>query len=523
MALGKSQPDRGFQSPADILGDRLEGIYRLFADHGDRLFPDDYFSDLYKRSVKGRPTVPARVLATVMVLQSHEGLSDPEAVDRLVRDLAWQAACGVPVGAAGFDPTVLVKMRNRLRNSDRPKRFIEDSVVVARQSGVMSDRARVFDSTPVFDAVATQDTVTQLRAVIRKLLRLLDNTDAVLAASVRSVLERDDDYVAPGKAVCDWTDPDAREALVDDLVADVMAAVAVFDGRQVPVGLREHLEFMVEVCGQDVAEGDDGVFRIVKGVAKNRVISTVDPQARHGRKSSNRHFDGYKAHIVSDPDGEIIEDVVVTAANVADAEPVEDLVADWVGRPNKPTLYGDAAYGGADTLEWFQDHGFGFVIKVPSPSRREGKWSKADFGVDTDEGTVTCPAGITVAIRYGADGSGAAAFGSHCDACALRPKCTSSSRGRAVKIHRREDILQTERCKQSTDDHWGADYRGTRPKVERKIGHLIRRPWGGRNARMRGAARIAGDLYTRAAAVNLARLATLGLDYSHTQWETAPP
>jgi hypothetical protein len=501
----------------------LEGVYRFLADFGDRLFPDDYFSDLYKRSTKGRPTVPARVLATVMILQSHEGLSDPEAVDRLVRDLAWQAACGAPVATVGFDPTVLVKTRIRLRKSERPKRLLQDTVAVARSSGVMSDRARVFDSTPVFDAVATQDTVTQLRAVIRKLLRLLDHSDPEMAAAVRSVLGRDDDYAQPGKPVCDWNDSDARDRLVDELVADVMAAVAVFDGEQAPVGVGEHLEFMVELCGQDVAEGDDGVFRIVKGVAKDRVISTVDRQARHGHKSSNRRFDGYKAHIVEDPDGEIIEDVTVTPANAPDAEPVADLVDQWQDRPHKPTLYGDAAYGGADTLEWFEDRGFGFVIKVPTPTRRNGRWSKADFGVDTDEATVTCPTGVTVAIRFRADRSGTAHFGHHCDECPLRSKCTTAEGGRTISIHRREDLLQTERWKQGTDPDWAADYTGTRPKVERKIGHMVRKPWGGRRARMRGAARIAGDIVVRAAAINLARLANIGLSHTEAGWQAIPP
>jgi hypothetical protein len=75
------------------------------------MFPDGYFGDLYTGSVKGRPTVPARVIATVMLLQSFEGLSDREACDRLEVDLRWQAAAGVDVGGAAFHPTALVGMR----------------------------------------------------------------------------------------------------------------------------------------------------------------------------------------------------------------------------------------------------------------------------------------------------------------------------------------------------------------------------------------------------------------------------
>ena len=140
----------------------MRGIYRLLADYGGRIFGDDYFADLYKDSVKGRPTVPARVLATVMILQAHEGLSDREACDRLERDLAWQAACGVHTAPAAFHPTVLVGLRNRLRASGRPRRLFVDIRAMAVESGLLGGRARVLDSTPIYDSVATQDTVTQL-------------------------------------------------------------------------------------------------------------------------------------------------------------------------------------------------------------------------------------------------------------------------------------------------------------------------------------------------------------------------
>jgi len=138
------------------------------------MFPHDYFADCYKDSARGRPTVPARVLATVMILQAHEGLSDPEACDRLERDLAWQAAAGVHTGYEAFHSTVLVGQRNRLRASARPRRLFEDTKAAATEAGVMGKRVRVLDSTPIYDSVATQDTVTQLRSAIRKLLRCLD-------------------------------------------------------------------------------------------------------------------------------------------------------------------------------------------------------------------------------------------------------------------------------------------------------------------------------------------------------------
>ena len=142
----------------------LSGMWEArHAEHGDQLFGDDYFADLFTCSRLGRPTVAARVVATVMLLQAFEGLSDWEACDRLAFDLRWKAAAGLAVGSGSFHPTVLVGMRNRLRGSDRPRRLFEDVNATARAAGLLSGRRRVLDSTPLLDAVATQDTVTQLR------------------------------------------------------------------------------------------------------------------------------------------------------------------------------------------------------------------------------------------------------------------------------------------------------------------------------------------------------------------------
>lgn len=260
--------------------------------------------------------MPARVLATVMVLQAHEGLSDQEACDRLERDLAWQAAAGVEAATVSFHPTTLVGLRNRLRASGRPRRLFDDTKAAAGEAGVMGNRVRVLDSTPIYDSVATQDTVTQLRSAIRKLLRALDRDYPLLAAKVRAVLARDDDYAGPGKPACDWDDPAAREALIDALVRDCGAALAASDGEELEGPAAGAVELLAVVAGQDVEAGDDGVFRIARRVAADRVISTVDAEARHGHKSHDRRFDGYKAHLSVDPDSELIDEVIVTAGNV---------------------------------------------------------------------------------------------------------------------------------------------------------------------------------------------------------------
>jgi IS5 family transposase len=524
MALGSSDKQRRFDDPASVLGDRLVpgSLYRLLSDHGDRLFDDDYFADLYTESPKGRPTIPARVLATVMLLQSFEGLSDREATDRLGADLRWQAAAGVGVGAEPFHATVLVGLRNRLRASTRPRRLFEDTVALAKESGVLRSKVRVLDSTALYDAVATQDTVTQLRAVIRKVLTVVD---VDLAAAIRAVLVRDDDYASAGKPPCDWDDPASRDALVDALVRDAQAALLVLDGATLGPVATDAAELLALVAGQDVAQSDDGTFAIVRGVAKDRVISTVDTEARHGHKSANRRFDGYKTHLSVDPESEIIAEVTATAANAHDHDAVDDLVAEVVAEVEgnegeSPMVIGDGAYGDGATRAKLRDLGVEVVAKLASVRNATGGYSKDRFVVDMVTRTVTCPADQRVAITPRKGGGGKASFGALCATCPLKSECTSAKRGRSITIGPHEDELVVARTAQRQAG-WLEYYRATRPMVERKISHFTRRPWGGRKARCRGLARVKTDVLTRAGVLNLARLATLGLSWGETGWGIA--
>jgi Transposase domain (DUF772) len=189
-------------------------IYRLLHRERDHLFPDELFADLYVRH--GRRSFPPSILAVVMVLQRLEGASDREACDRFAYDLRWRYAAGVDDEVPGFVHTVLVELRARLRASTDPDRVFRVTTELARAAGLVGVR-RVLDSAPLFDAVATQDTVTLLRGAIRGLLRV---APAELAAAVRAALARDDDDAAAGKPVCDGDDPHARGRLVDALFRD---------------------------------------------------------------------------------------------------------------------------------------------------------------------------------------------------------------------------------------------------------------------------------------------------------------
>lgn len=537
VAVGHAQRQLRVDDAASLLGDRLvEGtVYALLARVGDQIFTDDYLADLYENSPKGRPTVPARVLCTAVLLQAFEGTSDRETVERLSFDLRWKAAAGLPVDAGAFHPTVLCGIRNRLRASARPGRLFEDIKAVAREAGLLRGRRRVVDSTPLLDAVTTQDTVTQLRAAIRKVLTVADRVGEIeLAAAMRAVLTRDDDYATAGKPPCDWDDRAAREALVDALVRDCLAVLAVLDGRQLSDALVDALQLLALVSGQDVDQGEDGVWRIARRVARDRTISTVDTEARHGRKSRNRTFDGYRAHLAADPDDELITDVAVTAANVPDRDALDEIIpmaqradaaaeqdhaeqAERGEQAESLEVYGDSAYADADTLDRFEEAGHDVFTKVPPTHNRAGRFSKDNFDVDLDQGQVTCPAGKTAAIITRRAGGGHASFAPFCGDCPLRAQCTAARNGRKINIHRRETTLQKARARQK-DPTWKRAYQATRPIIERKIAHFVRRPWGGRHARCRGKERILTDVLHRGAALNLSRLAVLGLHLEPAGW-----
>ncbi|MFR9781091.1 transposase, partial [Micromonospora sp. MS34] len=331
-----------------------------------------------------------------------------------------------------------------------------------------------------------------------------------LAGRLRAVLSGGDDYSSTGKPVIDWDDKTARDALVDSRARDGYALLATLDGlTDLPEPVGQAMRLLATVLGQDLEAGDDGTLRIARKVAPDRVISTVDPQARHGHKTNHRGFDGYKAHIAIDPDVEVITATAVTAGNTGDVEPVARLIADLTdpatATADDTAVYGDAAYGAGEVLQQLDTAGIDIKTKVQPPVAPTGKFTKDRFEVNLHDATVTCPNGLTVAIRPvkgHTRHAGKADFGTACATCPLRGQCTDSKTGRSITISRHEARLTAARTRQ-TDPAWQADYRATRPKVERKIAHLMRRRHGGRRARMRGRHRVAADFTLLAAAINL--------------------
>ena len=507
---GRSDPNVELLDAAGLVGHLVadDSVYAFLAEHRERMFPDEVFADLFP-SRRGRPSVPAPVAATVMVLQSLEGLSDREAMERLRCDIRWKVAAGLPLDHVGFHPTTLTYWRNRLRRSEHPERIFDAVRQVVADTGVLArSTRRALDSTVLEDAVATQDTVTQLVGQIRRVRRQIPTAAAVEVSA--------HDYRRPGKPDCDWTDPDARDVLVSGLVSDALAILETLADVELDRTQQEAVGLLALVAGQDVEPGDEeGSWRIARRTAPDRVISTVDPESRHVHKNRGTYRDGFKAHIAIEPDTGMITATALTAGNAPDGPTGVDLLA---AEDDPVDVLADSAYGSGQTLADLDEAGHTTTIK-PWPIRpltdHPDAFTIDDFDIDTAGGTATCPAGHTVPLSA----RGNASYGRRCDGCPLRSRCTRAIDGKTLHITEHHDRLVANRTA-ATDPDWQDRYRTHRPMVERTIAWLVRR--GHRRVRFRGIDRNQLWLAHRAAAVNLQRLLTLGLAHNGNRWALVP-
>ena len=505
---GRSEANPELLDAAALCGHLVpEGsVHAFLAGHRQELFPDELFADLFG-SGRGRPSVPADVIATVMVLQALEGLSDRDALGELRTNIAWKVAAGLSLADEGFHPTVLTLWRNKLRASGRPERVFDAVRAVIDATGVLSGRSRrALDSTVLDDAVATQDTVTQLISAIRRVRRLVPEGAGVELSA--------HDYDRAAKPVIAWDDPAAKTALVSGLVNDAGALIAALEPVSLTAEQADAVGLLALVAGQDVEPGDEeGTWRIARRTAPDRVVSTVDPESRHAHKTRRDYRDGYKAHVAVEPDTGLVTDCALTAGNTPDGPTGAGLLA---GEAPGLEIYADSAYASGQTRAALRRAGHDLVIKpAPLAAAVAGGFTRDDFAVDRRAGTVTCPAGHTVAVTA----RNHARFGARCRHCPLRARCTTAAQGRILHIHPHDAELVYARAAWA-DPVVVAHYRHHRPMVERTLAWLVAK--GNRRLRYRGVARNQLWLATRLGALNLRRLVTLGLANHGTGWTLTP-
>jgi IS5 family transposase len=449
--------------------------------------------------VCARPSIPVELICSVMVLQALEGLSDRDAVRQLKNRIDWKVACGLALDDPGFDFTNLTYWRARLRASARPERIFDAVRAVVDATGVLAKKHRqALDSTVLDDAVATQDTVTQIISAARRVI-------ASVPAAARAQLSHD--YSVPGKPIIDWSLRQERDDLVSALAADATALLDAVAGGELNADQADAVGMLALVSAQDVEPSDrPGHWRIARKVAKDRVISTVDPEARHGHKSVSVRKDGFKAHICIEPDTGIVTAAKLTPANHPDGPAGLELMA---GEPEGLEVLAGSAYGSGATRTELKTMGHNLVIKpVPSHPAVPGGLGRDEFNVDHHSRRVTCPAGHVARLPL----SGVAKFAPHCSSCPLRARCTNA-KARTFSVGPNDAELVAARAAWHGPE-LTASYRQHRPMAERSISWLVAK--GNRRLRYRGVERNDAWLHLRAAALNLRRLLALGLAHDGT-------
>jgi hypothetical protein len=534
---GFERMDRQLTDAAALAGHLVPAgsMFAFLAVHRADVFPDADYADLFARPGAGRPSLPATQMAAVLALQALHDYSDRETAEAVRFDVRWKVAIGMSLADAGFDPSSLVYWRRRLAKSQRPHRVNDAIRKIVEETGVLKGRRRrAVDSTILADAVATQDTVTQLMSAIRRVAREVPGAAGQVAAACTG-----HDYSGPGKPKIDWDDPQAKDALVSALVNDANALVAALQDRDLDERAAGTLALLALVAGQDVepaegSDGTDGRWRIARKVAEDRVISTIDPDARHTRKSPEARRDGYRAHLAADPETGIITDEKLTRAagqdNSDPAVAAEFLAAEAAGPAGiagdaaasrgadggQPLAwYGDSAYGTGDLRAAVAAAGHRAVIK-PKPVQPavEGGFTADDFTVDAAAGTVTCPAGVTRQVTA----KNAVIFGAACRTCPLRGKCTTAKDGRTLHLHEHDSLLRAARADWAASPQLREEYMTRRPNVERTIAQIA--TWRGRRLRLRyrGAAPNHAWLKRRTAVLNLRNLLGRGLARHDGAW-----
>jgi Transposase DDE domain/Transposase domain (DUF772) len=553
---GQSRIDRELLDAEMIAGHLVPAgsVFAFLAEHRRELFPDSFTADLF-RSRTGRPSLPADLVGAVLVLKELYDLSDAQTAEALAFDIRWKVACGRSLDQVSFDPSTLVYWRRRIAASDRPDRVFDAVAEVIAQTAILRGRCkRCVDSTVFDDAVATQDTVTQLMAAMRKVARVVPGAGEVIGRVCML------DYSKPGKPAIDWDDAAAKDDLVSGLVNDALAVLAELTGPGAPerdAAAADALGLLALVAGQDVepaedSDGTDGRWRIARTVAPDRVISTVDRQARHTRKSKSKRRDGFRGHLAAEPETGLITDCEMTMAagpGSTDAETGVTMAgrdrfcgaadgAEPRGEPHhgpgtqastpqdagsaaaQPAagleVYGDSSYGSGEARAAYRDAGHDTVIK-PGPLRPAvpGGFTIDDFTVDEQAGMVICPAGLSRPVTK----TRTVTFGAACAGCPLRPRCTTAKDGRSMTIHPHENLLRAARAQARTPEFKQAY--PTRSVIERIIawtatqnGHRIR-------LRYIGATKNNAWLHTRCAAINLRTLLRHGLTRHDGAWVLA--
>ena len=523
--LGERSDQRGLWEADRLYLDHVgrHTFYGLLASLRGRLFRDADFAQLYCAD-NGRDSVPPSLLATALLLQSHDKVSDAEAKARADFDIRWKVALGIEIEDRPFAKSTLQVFRAQLILHDKVREVFESSLRLARESGWLKGRGMrvALDTTNILGRGAVKDTYNLLADGTVKLLRALAAVErtAVKEWAKAQGYERYIGSSVKGEAAIDWSDRQARTALLAKMVADAdrllelsrQAQGALEEESSERQGIVAAAELLGQLLLQDVERTEGGVS-LKDGVSRDRMMSVHDPEMRHDHKSSSRRFDGHKAAIVVDTDSQLITAVEVLPGNAPDNLGALELVEQSEANTGVPVeeAMGDAAYGDGDTRQAFADAGRTLIARVPGRPNRS-HFPKEDFHIDLEAGSCTCPAGnVTRRIRPSGTRTGPTGRthrlqgfrfdGAVCGVCPLRSQCVAGSwgLGRTVQLHPQEALLQQARALQQSEAFAG--YRQRRVVVEHRLARLVQ--LGIRQARYFGRVKTRFQLFLAATVANL--------------------
>lgn len=497
---------------AGLIGPLPEGsFFQLLAEHGERIVRDEDFAECYSQRM-GRPSIPPSLLAKILLLEYRCGLSDEAAMEALQWDLRWKVALGLPVDHRGFHPTTLTKFRARLLLHGKERLALENTLRLAEELQMLDAPAeQILDSTPMLGAAATQDTVRLVRHGVKALIDAVAAVDRQAAAALDRGLQFD--YRRPSeKPYCRWRIKAERERMLSSVAEDAeraLTAVQRADELLDEVRVADAHRLLRALIGQDFDVDEDGVPRLHRGTRADRIISTVDPEMRHGRKSQHQRFDGYKISAAATNTVEpLITAVTVAPASEQDGAQAPTLIDVQSPKRRPERILGDSAYGSGPVRAALTEREVQVLAPVPQAPIREGRLDKRDFTIDLLSGTVTCPAGHTAPIATQPSGQRRALFSrATCGGCPLKARCLGP-RTVQKKLHLapHEELLIAAR--QALEDPVNAEHlRRTRPRIERLLGLLAHR-YGARKSRYIGTRKAHLQAAWAAALVNLNPLAS---------------
>jgi hypothetical protein len=492
---------------AAVLARPLPGgsFFALLAEHGERIVRDEDFAECYSRRM-GRPSIPPSQLARVMLLQHRTGLSDEAAMEAVAWDLRWKVALGLAVDHVGWHATSLTRFRARLLLHGKERLALENTLRLAEELGMLDGAAeQIIDSTPMLGAAATQDTVRLVRHGVKRLINAVAGVDEAAVRRLDDGLEFD--YERPNdKPDCRWREKAARERMLTRVARDAgraLQAVERADGLLDDERVADAHGLLRELIGQDFDVDDGGVPRLHRGTRADRIVSTVDPEMRHGRKSRQQRFDGYKLSAAATSATQpLITAVEVAPASDQDGPQARPLIESQPAARRPERVLGDTAYGTGPVRADLAAIDVEVLAPVPDGLVKEGRLAKRDFRVDLAAGTVGCPGGELTIIRTEPSGRRRATFAkAGCDACSLRERCVKSDGRRDILIAPEEELLIAAR--RALDDPATAEHlRRGRPRIERLLGLLAHR-YGARKSRYFGRAKARLQAAWAAALVNL--------------------